>query len=267
MGMGNNEKSDNPYASKLDVLAAAASEAAGKPQTPATSAEVTASAPPVTEAATAAADAEDEPEHGKGAAGGGIAESKRTPSKRPRSAVAVAAVDGGDEADIAEDMDGNAAGSDARGAYPSPGLRSPGNFPFLSPGTAGKQLLSPGNRGFGLGAEDLLGHNLQLDLQALDHQQEGVLDLLREQGIATEDMQGNLSEFNSPFGTPNSLLQVRSACCCCHVPALSCGSGRVCSVIGLLHAVCMQMLEKFWLHCNVHACCAPLLIPWFFGAI
>lgn len=208
MGMGNSEKSDNPYASKLDVLAAAASEAAGKPQTPATSVEVTASVPTAAEAAAAAAAAEDEAGPSHAAHADAIAESKRTPSKRPRSSAAPAAKE--EDAEMPDAGDGNAA-AEARAAYPSPGMRSPGNpYPFLSPGTAGKQLLSPGNRNFGLGAEDLLGHNLQLDLQALDNQQEGVLDLLREQGVATEDLAGNLSEFNSPFGTPNSLLQARA---------------------------------------------------------
>jgi hypothetical protein len=154
------------YASKLDVLAAAASEAAGKPQTPATSGDHSHEALPQRRLTV------DGPSH----------DSQRTPSKR--------------RADLM--------------TYTSPGLCSP--HQLLSPGK-GKALLSPGGRtgltspGM-LCADDLHQNGLAMDLQSLDNAQEGVLDLLREQGMSMDDLPGNLSEFGSPFGTPASLLQV-----------------------------------------------------------
>jgi hypothetical protein len=153
------------FASNLDVLAAAASQAAAKPHTPATSGEFS------NEGHVAV-----EPTQ------------RRTPSKRSRA-------------------------HDAARGFPSPDLRSP--HPYMSP-SKGRHMLSPGGQSLGLlPADDLQQNGLAIDLQALDNAQEGVLDLLREQGMAMDDLPANLSEFGSPFGTPNSLLQVRILTCSC----------------------------------------------------
>jgi hypothetical protein len=157
--LANGSSYADKFASKLDVLAAAASQAAGKPQTPATSAEVSMEGELPAEPAQ-----------------------RQTPSKRGRGA--------------------------ANAAYPSPDLRSP--HPYMSPGGKGRQMLSPGGRSLGLLADDQQASGLGIDLSALDNTQEGVLDLLRENGMGMDDLPGNLSELGSPFGTPNSLLQVCS---------------------------------------------------------
>ena len=156
------------YASKLDMLAAAASEAAGKPQTPATSNDTS---------------HDDTP--GRRYASMDLSyESKRSPAKRSRA-------------------DANLLGFPSPGIRPrqflSPGAHRRG---LLSPTARSLGLASPNQ----LGVDDLHPPGMAVDLQG-DLGQQGFLDLLRGQN-GMDDLRGNLSELGSPFGTPSSHLQV-----------------------------------------------------------